>query len=110
MHFQNYKGIQILPNEILWRKKEAFSDGVSCHGRSLYQILQEFISIHLNKEEQTDKYTRCIETEKYYYKKIFDTTFTNCENIIPYFWMPKYTDSNDPSARTLTFYHNRDNY
>jgi asparagine synthase (glutamine-hydrolysing) len=110
MHFQNYKGMQILPNEILLRKKEAFSDGVSCRGRSLYQILQEFISIHLNTEEQTDKYTPCIETEKYYYKKLFDTAFPNCENIIPYFWMPKYTDSNDPSARTLPFYNKRKNY
>ena len=27
-----------------------------------------------------------------------------CENIIPYYWMPKYTNATDPSARTLTHY------
>ena len=34
----------LLPAEILWRTKEAFSDGVSGHGRSLYTILQEKIA------------------------------------------------------------------
>jgi asparagine synthase (glutamine-hydrolysing) len=31
----------LLPDEILWRKKEAFSDGVTGTARSLYQILEE---------------------------------------------------------------------
>ena len=95
---------QILPDEILSRKKEAFSDGVSCHGRSLYQILQEQIAQKLNLEENTDTYTPSIETEKYYYKKLFNIYFPNCYHILPYFWMPKYTNATDPSARTLTFY------
>jgi len=104
LSFKDSRGKQLLPDEILYRKKEAFSDGVSSHGRSLYVILQEFISFHLNIEETTDKYTPCIETEKYYYKKLFDSFYPNCSNILPYFWMPKYTDAKDPSARTLTFY------
>lgn len=95
---------QALPDQILWRKKEAFSDGVSSHGRSLYQILQENIAVKLNSDEQTDTYTACIDTEKYYYKKIFTEAYPNCQHILPYFWMPKYTNATDPSARTLTFY------
>ena len=95
---------QLLPDEILWRKKEAFSDGVSSQGRSLYVILQEHIAFKLNTEESTTKYIPSIETEKYYYKKIFDKCFPNCSQILPYFWMPKYTNATDPSARTLTFY------
>jgi asparagine synthase (glutamine-hydrolysing) len=103
-NFQNYESNPILPDEILWRKKEAFSDGVSSQGRSLFQILQEKISSYLNIIENTTKYTPCIETEKYYYKKIFDEAYPNCSHILPYFWMPKYTNATDPSARTLTFY------
>jgi len=95
---------QILPNDILFRKKEAFSDGVSGHGRSLYQILQEHISITMNMDEKRDAYKPCIQTEKMYYKKIFDSYYPNCSHILPYFWMPKYTDAFDPSARTLSFY------
>ena len=37
-------GRPILPESILWRKKEAFSDGVSSLERSLFQILQERIA------------------------------------------------------------------
>ena len=95
---------QILPDDILWRKKEAFSDGVSSHGRSLFQILQEQIAYQLNIENNVNDYMPSIETEKHYYKKIFDEIFPNCQSILPYFWMPKYTNATDPSARTLTFY------
>jgi asparagine synthase (glutamine-hydrolysing) len=103
-NFVNYKNTTLLPPGILWRKKEAFSDGVSSRGRSLYQILQEHIAFHLNIEEQTDKHFASIETEKYYYKKLFDSFYPNCSSILPYFWMPKYTNATDPSARTLELY------
>ena len=96
INFVNYNGSQILPNEILWRKKEAFSDGVSSKSRSLFTILQELIA------NQTDKVKEpCIELEKEYYKEIFDKEFPNCSHILPYFWMPKYVKATDPSARTL---------
>ena len=108
--FTNGKGIRILPNEILWRKKEAFSDGVSSKGRSLFEILQEFIAeyyndLHQVKEFSTIKeFSPSIELEKQYYKSIFDKEFPNCQHILPYYWMPKYTNATDPSARTLKFY------
>jgi len=108
-YFEDNAGRPILPDSILWRKKEAFSDGVSSQGRSLYVILQEFISAHLNLEENTNKYLPNIETEKYYYKSIFDNAYPNCAKILPYFWMPKYINSVDPSARTLKIYNAEDN-
>jgi asparagine synthase (glutamine-hydrolysing) len=117
-YFTNNNGRNVLPDEILWRKKEAFSDGVSSHGRSLYQILQEKIAEKINKEQEAlqtisinleqDKayftFEANIETEKMYYKRIFDKEFPNCSHILPYFWMPKYTNATDPSARTLEIY------
>jgi asparagine synthase (glutamine-hydrolysing) len=104
--FLNSEGKQILPDEILWRKKEAFSDGVSSSGRSLYQILQEKIADKINKQNQESQnnFEPNIETEKMYYNDIFNKYFPNCKHILPYFWMPKYTNATDPSARTLTFY------
>lgn len=101
--YTDSRGYNILPDAILFRKKEAFSDGVSTKGRSLYTILQEKIANKLN-EDTTHTFNISIETEKYYYKKIFSELYANCESIIPYLWMPKYTNSNDPSARTLYFY------
>jgi hypothetical protein len=27
--------------------------------------------------------------------------YPNCSEILPYFWMPKYVETDDPSARTI---------
>lgn len=110
-NFLDFEGKKILPDSVLFRKKEAFSDGVSSAGRSLYTILQEKIANKLNGTNNNNKlntnmYAANIETEKIYYKNIFKEKYPNCENIVPYFWMPKYTNSTDPSARTLNFYNN----
>ena len=104
-NFQNLEGKQILPNEILWRRKEAFSDGVSNEGRSLFHILQERI-VKYYMEKNSHVYPLHINTEKMYYKQIFDWYYPNSSNIVPYFWMPKYTNTDDPSARTLETYKN----
>ena len=101
-NFLNFEKKELLPNEILWRRKEAFSDGVSGLSISLYQILQKKIVAKLNSNSNI--YQENIETEKYYYRTIFENNFKNCLDILPYYWMPKYTDATDPSARTLKFY------
>jgi asparagine synthase (glutamine-hydrolysing) len=50
--------------------------------------------------------TIMLNTEKWYYRKIYDYYYYPV-NTIPYYWMPKYsTETNDPSARTLTIYNN----
>ena len=110
-NFQDFEGKQLLPDEILWRRKEAFSDGVTSKGRSLYQILQQYITFHLNLEISDAKlrYVANIDTEKYYYKKLFMEFFPNCETILPYYWMPKFTSATDPSARTLDIYASTEN-
>lgn len=104
-----------LPDNILWRTKEAFSDGVSGHGRSLYHILQEKISqIEGIEEEYAREYESKYQfkhlppktLEQYYYRRLFDGFYPNNEKMVPYFWMPKYTNTIDPSARTLTTLYN----
>ena len=73
----------------------------------MFEILQEFIAeyyndLHQNKESKD--FIPSIDLEKKYYKSIFDKEFPNCEHILPYYWMPKYTNTTDPSARTLANY------
>lgn len=104
-NYLNSHGKQILPNDILWRTKEAFSDGVSGQGRSLFQILQDKIAYKLNSLDPTRKYEANIDTEKIYYATLFNKYYPNMTHILPYFWMPKYTNASDPSARTLDVYH-----
>jgi asparagine synthase (glutamine-hydrolysing) len=95
----------ILPNEILWRRKEAFSDGVSTLSKSLYEIIQESDIIqNISLEETTaQKENVNLQKEKKYYKDLFLSYFPN-SNIISDYWMPKYTTAMDASARTLEHY------
>ena len=111
-NFLNYNGKPLLPDEILWRRKEAFSDGVSCQGRSLFTILQEKIeALNLISNNNFDKYVGSLykhltpkTKEQYFYRNIFEQYYPNMKLILPYFWMPKYTNATDPSARTLDVY------
>ena len=91
---------KLIPDEVLWRKKEAFSDGVSTKGRSLFTVLQESIV----KNFMVDSPLCPREKEKLYYKHIFDKEFPNQSHIMSYYWMPKYISAKDPSARTLAIY------
>lgn len=114
-YYHNFQGNSLLPDEVLWRSKEAFSDGVSGKERSLFEILQNHISCKLNEDNYFNipfengstrkQYESNIETEKMYYKTLFDNNFPNCSNLVPYLWMPNFTNSTiDPSARTLDIY------
>jgi asparagine synthase (glutamine-hydrolysing) len=93
--FQNYEQKPLLPSEILWRKKEAFSDGVTSKTKSLFEIIQENIVLNVDIKTRIDIKTG-IDAEKYYYKQIFDKFYPGCSNTLPYFWMPKYTNATDP--------------
>jgi hypothetical protein len=91
----------ITNDDLSFDQKEAFSDGVTSQGRSLFTILQEFIAVKYKENPS-------IELEKKYYREIFDNEYPNCADILPYFWMPKYTNATDPSARTLDLYKTSD--
>lgn len=96
-----FEEMSILPREVLFRTKEAFSDGVSKQSRSWYEIVQEYIV-----KTKGERYS-CLpanEAEKLYYKDVFDRHFPNHGHVIPYFWMPKFVEAKDASARTLKLY------
>ena len=98
-----------LPDEVLWRKKEAFSDGVSSLEKSWYEIIQEKVAslVPDNWEELAKQYTHLPPTtpEMFYYRTLFEKYYGDKGYIIPYFWMPQWSpDATDPSARTLKVY------
>ena len=97
-----------LPKEVLWRQKEAFSDGVSSKDRSWYTIIDEFIM--LNHEKQYDVMPQCDHNtpttrEQVFYRMIFNKYYEGQDHVIPYFWMPQFVKgATDSSARTLDVY------
>ena len=104
----------LLPAEIIWRPKEAFSDGVSGSGGSWSEIIGSKVSGAETSNNRTNDYELSLQEqntpstpEQRYYRVVYDTHFPNTADTIPYFWMPKYIQSEDPSARTLEIYNTR---
>ena len=79
-----------LPEDIVWRRKEGFSDGVSKMELPWYQIIENYTMNNFNMNE------------KDWYKEVFNKFYPNNENIIPYYWMPKWSGNLDnPSGRLI---------
>jgi asparagine synthase (glutamine-hydrolysing) len=108
----------LLPNEILYRQKNAFSDAVSLKSKSWYTVIQEYFNSPLLKIDDNEMNLSMnkpflyqgepFTLESRYYLEKFRSYFMrdNIINetkmkIIPHYWMPKWVKSNDPSARTL---------
>ena len=87
-----------LPKEIVWRVKETFSDGISGEENIWYKKLKEFTNNQISDEEFDVSFPS---KEAFYYYKIFKKKFKNFEKPIPNYWMPKWDETDDPSARTL---------
>ena len=93
-----------LPQDVLWRRKEAFSDGVSSTQKSWYEIIQETLS----KQHQPmieRKHVCPYDIESSYYRQVFEARYgqTHAE-VIPRFWKQPFTTVVDPSARCLSNY------
>uniref|UniRef100_A0A6C0HSZ0 asparagine synthase (glutamine-hydrolyzing) n=1 Tax=viral metagenome TaxID=1070528 RepID=A0A6C0HSZ0_9ZZZZ len=94
-----FKDTGLLPDEILWRRKEAFSDGVTVD--SIVDIIHSHVKdldLPLMKVFPLPK-----SQEEKYYRKIFEEYYSNAK-IIPHFWKPKFVEDIDPSARALDIY------
>jgi asparagine synthase (glutamine-hydrolysing) len=105
----------LLPESVLWRKKEAFSDGVSSQHKSWYQIIGEHMeTLNINELiKENNNYNNYNNynninipktKEQLYYRAIYDEAYPDTASLIPYFWMPRFIESSDPSARTLKIY------
>lgn len=95
----------LLPDDVLWRGKEAFSDGVS-GDQSWHHIIQKRLCApgFSNLVEES----RSGETiEATYYRCLFQGMYGDCSHLIPYKWMPKWVEATDPSARELKHYSKR---
>jgi asparagine synthase (glutamine-hydrolysing) len=110
---ESFNDMKTLPLEVLFRKKEAFSDGVSSVEKSWYKIIQEHADTLWTDDEfkiaiSEIDHNKPPSKEALYFRKIFETLFTKNKTIaqtIPYFWLPKWSGIvNEPSARILNVY------
>jgi len=77
-----------LPEKIVWRRKDGFSDGISTLEKPWYDIIEEYAQ---------KKYKL---NEKDMYKMIYDKYFKS--DNIPHYWLPKWSGKIDnPSGRLI---------
>lgn len=105
-----FSELAILPHQVLWRRKEAFSDGVSGQTKPWYEEAQERAAAMLgddpSKWVQTDHLPPQT-AEAAYYRAVYQRLFGKSVDrvTVPYHWMPKWSgETKDPSARTLAVY------
>jgi asparagine synthase (glutamine-hydrolysing) len=99
----------LLPEEVLWRVKEAFSNGCS----SIENDWHAMVNKHCDGMEFDDDVLKSGREEirphskkGAYFRAIYMEHFENLD-LIPYYWVPKWSgDTKDSSARTLNVYKN----
>ena len=104
-----FDGRGVIPESVLWRTKEAFSDGVSGDQKSWYQIIddkivEKFGDKYDSSSNFVEKVNNPTTREQRYYRDIFNRLYPNLATVLPYFWMPKFVEAGDSSARTLDIY------
>ena len=100
----------LLPHDILYREKAAFSDAV---GHSMVDHLKEYANEYYSDEEfakEKEKYTyaKPFTKESLLYREIFEKYYSGNAEMVVDFWMPNKSwegcDVDDPSARVLKNY------
>ncbi|CAL8297284.1 unnamed protein product [Lota lota] len=105
----SFKGLGLIPDDILWRRKEAFSDGLTSIKKSWYTSLQEHLETQVNdtqleKAPKTFPHNPPNTKEAYYYRQEFEKLYPGRAKWLSHYWMPRWINASDPSARTLSIY------
>ncbi|XP_053323218.1 asparagine synthetase [glutamine-hydrolyzing] [Spea bombifrons] len=104
-----FEDSNLLPKEILWRPKEAFSDGLTSVKKSWFTILQEHIEqqvddIMMEKASEKFPFNTPKTKEGYFYRQMFEKYYPGRAGWLTHYWMPRWINATDPSARTLKHY------
>lgn len=93
----------MLPKELAWRVKTAFSDGVSNAEKPWYEIIKEYMDTKYTDEEfeilsNMYDHNKPYDKESLYYREVYERYYPNTSHTIPYFWKQPFTTVKDPSA------------
>ena len=99
----------LLPTEVLWRRKEAFSDGISRSDKSWFEMAREEGEKQQKIGDQTSDQRPRVNppqtAEAAWYRHLWSQHFPEvaAAEVAPIMWMPRFVQgATDPSARTLT--------
>ena len=93
-----------LPDNILWRRKDGMSDGVSSLEKRWYVYIREYVDTIISNDEYIQVRDQFPSKEAYYYKKVYDEQFPTYQPKYEY-WLPKWVEhKGDPSGRILDIF------
>lgn len=105
-----FEGTDLLPHDILFREKAAFSDAVGHASVDYLKDLAELTISDKQLKSAGDKYKHCTPKTKeaYLYRMIFEKHYPEKSKLIKDIWLPNQEWENckvtDPSARVLPNY------
>jgi len=94
-----------LPADILWRRKEGFSDGVGTKENPWYIQVQDYAKQIISDDDlllAIGSVPVPITRESVYYYKLYHKYYYDTSPPIPHQWMPKWMKTNDPSGRIIS--------
>jgi asparagine synthase (glutamine-hydrolysing) len=101
----------LLPSAILWRRKEAFSDGISRAEKAWFEMAKAEGEQRSGGDWTTAAQEYTVNppptAEALYYRQLFHESYPQAAAVAatPYMWMPRFVaGATDPSARTLKLY------
>ena len=93
----------LMPDELTWRVKTAFSDGVGSEEDPWHLTLKQYVDSKYTDDEFLEKSKKYLlntpyDKESLYYREVFESYYPNKDNTIPYFWKQPFMKCEDPSA------------
>jgi asparagine synthase (glutamine-hydrolysing) len=103
----SFKGY--LPDEILYRSKEAFSDAISNNEINWANTIKAMADKIITDEDLANNefaINKPRTKDALYFRRIFNNIYPGRDNIIPHYWLPQFQNEEifDPSARILKCY------
>ena len=103
---ETFEPFKLLPESVLMRKKEAFSDGCSSMEKPWFKIIQDYVDTLISDEEFAVQscsfsHNKPRSKEELWYREIFERHFPQRSDVVPYIWRPRWSSELDPSARLL---------
>jgi len=108
-----FRGLGYIPEEVLWRTKNALSDATSVKS-SWKDRLKAHVETHVTDLEFSNfrkkwSHVSPDTKEDFFYRTIFDKYYAGFENTIPYKWLPLWCgDVTDSSASVLSVFNEDD--
>lgn len=103
----------LLPAEILWRRKDGFSDGCSSLERPLYKVLEDFAEKEVSDElfgKREELFVHCPPKTKeaFLFRSLFQEEYPEKgrDKLIPFQWLPRWMGNvTNPSGRIIPVFH-----